>query len=662
MKKIGWLLVALLVVTLLAELCGPDRSALAQVKLRNPFGVADNDDPPDDKEVMQFADKVKLNTTDKDANAVQWAQQETAGKADSIEGTWSGRWNGGPAGNWITGEASIKIAGGRVYILYKDQTNTYLAEVIRTQNNKLIGRWQNIGVRGDKGMFVGAVVNGERIDGVWGETGARWDFRRKLAKPKVKAKQKAQAEVMLGAEDYSLCSFEEVQGEKTRNPFGVEDNDDPPDDDAVKEFGKTAFQKLPGGDKDSNAEQWAPEVTPGKAGSLEGKWYSRWKGGPANDWIIGEATIKQAGKRLYILYKDKTNNYLAEVVRDKDQLLGRWQNLGVRADKGFFAAKIVNNERLDGTWGGDDRWDFRRKLAKEKLATRNPFGVPDVEGAVDDDEVKKFAKDAKLPGDDQDKNAEQWAEKETTGTPGSLDGTWYGRWGGGQSTAEIKTVKDRVYILYTEPTATWLIEAVRVDKKRLEGRWRNVKADDDKGLFAGLIVNNERIDGAWGDGTSRWDFRRKLAKTGAKKRNPFGLPDVKDPNGEDVKEFAKTVQLSGDDKDPNAKQWVPKASKGKANSIEGDWYGRWGAGDGSAEIKIIKDRVYVFYKEANGTWLIDAALVDGKRLVGRYQGYIDGKVNESDAGPFVGLVVNNERIDGVWGTGTSRWDFRRKFE
>src|SRR5262249_48835235 len=153
----------------------------------------------------------------------------------------------------------------------------------------------------------------------------------------------------------------------------------------------------------------------------------------------------------------------------------------------------------------------------------------------------------------------------------------------------------------------------------------------------------------------------KLAKAVAKTRNPFGLPDVKDPTAEDVQEVAKNVKLVGDAKDANAPQWAAKATKGKGDSIDGEWHSRWDSGKGTAEIKTVKDRVYILYKEANAAWLIEATLKD-KRLVGRYQGYVDGKVNEADSGAFVGLVVNNERIDGAWGNGVPRWDFRRKIE
>ena len=142
--------------------------------------------------------------------------------------------------------------------------------------------------------------------------------------------------------------------------------------------------------------------------------------------------------------------------------------------------------------------------------TRNPFDVPDIE-SPDGADVKEFAKGVKLAGDNKDKNAEQWVEKETAGKADSLDGEWSGRWEGGNGTATVKVIKDRVYVLYKEESVTWLLEAVKEGKDRLVGRWVQVGNANDTGPFVGLIVNGERIDGTWGE-ERRWDFRRKLKK------------------------------------------------------------------------------------------------------------------------------------------------------
>ena len=48
------------------------------------------------------------------------------------------------------------------------------------------------------------------------------------------------------------------------------------------------------------------------------------------------------------------------------------------------------------------------------------------------------------------------------------------------------------------------------------------------------------------------------------------------------------------------------------------------------------------------------------RLVGRYMSAVEPR----ETGPWVGVIVDSERIDGQWQgiTGSGRWDFRRKIK
>ena len=151
------------------------------------------------------------------------------------------------------------------------------------------------------------------------------------------------------------------------------------------------------------------------------------------------------------------------------------------------------------------------------------------------------------------------------------------------------------------------------------------------------------------------------AKPEDKPRNPFGVKDVEDPNGEDVREFAKKVKLDGGEKDANAEQWVKEAKPGKKGSLDGEWSdrwnnngGEWNYGKAATHIKVVGDRVYILVNASYGKFLIDAKR-EKNRLVGRYQG-VD---NEADTGPIVLRVVDDERLDGDW-AGEGRWDFRRK--
>src|SRR5438046_1351587 len=84
--------------------------------------------------------------------------------------------------------------------------------------------------------------------------------------------------------------FMAAEPEKTRNPFNVKDVPDPDGQD-VKEFAEK--NKLPGDDKDANAENWSGKTNEGKANSLAGEWPSRWNTSNAKDnWLSGTATVK----------------------------------------------------------------------------------------------------------------------------------------------------------------------------------------------------------------------------------------------------------------------------------------------------------------------------------------------------------------------------------
>jgi hypothetical protein len=152
-----------------------------------------------------------------------------------------------------------------------------------------------------------------------------------------------------------------------------------------------------------------------------------------------------------------------------------------------------------------------------------------------------------------------------------------------------------------------------------------------------------------------------LATQEEKPRNPFGVGDVTDPDGADVKEFAEKVKLPGDGQDANAAQWSEKPTEGKTASLDGEWFSRWNGGGaannweaGTAKVKAVGDRVYILYEDKTGKYLIDARREGKRRLVGRYVNL----AAESDSSPWVGVVVDDERIDGEWGSG--RWDLRRK--
>jgi hypothetical protein len=147
---------------------------------------------------------------------------------------------------------------------------------------------------------------------------------------------------------------------QSRNPFGFADVPDPDGPD-VQAF--AARVKLAGDGRDANAAQWAREATAGNMNSLDGEWYGRWNltGRP---WVpTFKVQVKCVGDRVYILYTDHQGRFLADLQREKDgRLVGRLRGIDNPADTDPCVFVIVDPERLDGTWGGKGRLDFRRQL------------------------------------------------------------------------------------------------------------------------------------------------------------------------------------------------------------------------------------------------------------------------------------------------------------
>lgn len=151
-------------------------------------------------------------------------------------------------------------------------------------------------------------------------------------------------------------------------------------------------------------------------------------------------------------------------------------------------------------------------------------------------------------------------------------------------------------------------------------------------------------------------------------RNPFGVMDVPNPSDQEVLEFATSAVLAGTSEDGNAMAWTITGVRDQYGTIEGNWSSRWNGGTdptipedaaqkwkpGHAEVKAVDDRLYLLFdwdhRARRG--LIDARR-EGKRLVGKYINLTDPKIIR----PWVGLIVSNQRIDGVWTLG--RLDFRR---
>ena len=145
-------------------------------------------------------------------------------------------------------------------------------------------------------------------------------------------------------------------------------------------------------------------------------------------------------------------------------------------------------------------------------------------------------------------------------------------------------------------------------------------------------------------------------------RNPFGVLDVPDPDGASVAAFAATVRFQDETGDANAARWSEPTVSGARDTIDGEWSSRWNVEKpakswmaGAAQVKSVGDRVYILYQEKRGgAYLLDLRRMGIDLLVGRY---VNLKL-PNDSTPWVGRIVDPERIDGQWAGG--RWDLRRR--
>jgi hypothetical protein len=186
--------------------------------------------------------------------------------------------------------------------------------------------------------------------------------------------------------------------------------------------------------------------------------------------------------------------------------------------------------------------------------------------------------------------------------------------------------------------------------------------------FATLITMRRRTCANWRK-ASPLQLEYPMNSENQTKRNPFGVMDVPDPNDADVTQFARSTTLAGSADDVNAAGWGAAGGASQPDTIEGDWSSRWNggvdptiAGDaadkwkrGRGEARIAGDRVYLYFDWDSGArkGLIDAKREGPQRLVGKYINLASPAITR----PWIGLIVDNQRIDGRFPEG--RIDFRR---
>jgi hypothetical protein len=137
-------------------------------------------------------------------------------------------------------------------------------------------------------------------------------------------------------------------------------------------------------------------------------------------------------------------------------------------------------------------------------------------------------------------------------------------------------------------------------------------------------------------------------------------PDVRSfLSSVDLDAFASASYLPGDAQDPNATDWAAQGPL-SYDLLDGYWSSRWNSARteergwtaGLAFIKRVSKFVFILQIEGRTPFLI-CALQEAQRLIGRY---LNLRM-PSDSTPWVGVVVDPDRIDGEWKDG--RWDFRR---
>lgn len=154
-------------------------------EIRNPFGVRDVP-APNDETVQAFAATAQLGGNNGDDNASSWSGLGGHDAAETIEGRWESRWNGGvdptipgdAADKWKRGRSEARMMGERVYLLFEwdGGARRGLIDARRDGPNKLVGKYINLTDPTITRPWIGLIVSHRRIDGRW--TGGRLDFRR----------------------------------------------------------------------------------------------------------------------------------------------------------------------------------------------------------------------------------------------------------------------------------------------------------------------------------------------------------------------------------------------------------------------------------------------------------------------------------------------------
>lgn len=130
--------------------------------------------------------------------------------------------------------------------------------------------------------------------------------------------------------------------------------------------------------------------------------------------------------------------------------------------------------------------------------------------------------------------------------------------------------------------------------------------------------------------------------------------------GSDVSRLLQSLETVGNPDDENSELWSHTHLGFSKNKLDGIWVTRWGGGaargdwvQGIARVQIYNPYFYALTHDGRADCLIAAKILDSDQLAGRYINL--GSPRE--VLPWVGLIVDENRIDGFWTEG--RWDLRR---
>jgi len=132
--------------------------------------------------------------------------------------------------------------------------------------------------------------------------------------------------------------------------------------------------------------------------------------------------------------------------------------------------------------------------------------------------------------------------------------------------------------------------------------------------------------------------------------------------GEDVRLFLHYLKIEKSEQE-TSNNWFKETTNDQYTSIAGDWFSRWNGGTsrgswrtGTATVLKTGNYVLLWHREDytdSHPYVIISKHEGENRLIGRYINLLF----PSDSSPWLGLIINNKRIDGYWSKG--KWDFRR---